>query len=124
MAEPDYLNLVAISEVILDTLHYTGGANTAYDAFAAGTPYITLPLNSHRSRYGAAAYQQLGVTDLIARDQDDYVAKAIKVANEPWYRANLSREILERTDRIFEDQEAVQELEHFFINSIQKQAAV
>ena len=116
MPETKYLNLVAIADVVLDTLHYTGGANTAYDAFATGTPYVTLPTEFHRGRFGMAAYLQLGVTDLIAESKADYVEKAIQVANDKSYRADLKRQILEKSTAIFEDKQAVEELEDFFLN--------
>ena len=51
LPKDEYLNLIALSDVILDTLYYTGGANTTYDAFAAGTPVVTLPGKFHRGRY-------------------------------------------------------------------------
>ena len=34
----DYLHIVGNADVILDTVHYGGGANSLYDAFACGTP--------------------------------------------------------------------------------------
>jgi predicted O-linked N-acetylglucosamine transferase (SPINDLY family) len=120
MSEERYLNLVAKVHVILDTLYYTGGANTAYDAIAAGTPYITLPWDFHRGRYGAAAYQQIGVEEAIATDLGDYVTKAIRIANEATYRETLSQKILSNAHKVFEDVEAVRELEQFFLEKIQK----
>ncbi|MEN0050488.1 MAG: tetratricopeptide repeat protein, partial [Bacteroidota bacterium] len=109
-----YLNLVAKADVILDTLYYTGGANTAFDAIAAGTPYVTLPSELHRSRFGTAAYRQIGVTDAIAKNEVDYVEKAVKIANDEVYRAALSEQILVNAHKVFEDGEAVRELEDFF----------
>jgi predicted O-linked N-acetylglucosamine transferase (SPINDLY family) len=115
MSEEDYLNLLCLVEVILDTPHYTGGANTAYDAFATGTPYTTLPGQFHRGRYGSAAYQQLGVTELIAGNPADYVAKAVRVANDAPYREALKTRILAGQQCIFEDIVAVRELEEFLL---------
>ena len=109
-----YLNLIALANVVLDTLYYTGGANTAYDAFAAGTPYVTLPWTFHRGRFGAAAYRQIGVLDLIATDKADYVDKAIQVANDAELRNNISQRILANAHKVFEDSEALKELEDFF----------
>lgn len=114
MNEPDYLNLLKHATVILDTLYYTGGANTAYDAFATGTPYITLPSEYHRGNYGAAAYRQLGAVDLIVDSKESYIDKAVKVANDPAFRRRLSQQILAGGPQIFEDLEAVKELESFF----------
>jgi predicted O-linked N-acetylglucosamine transferase (SPINDLY family) len=109
-----YLNLVAKADVILDTLYYTGGANTAYDAIAVGTPYVTLPFELHRSRFGAAAYRQIGVTDVITEKETDYVEKAIQIANDQTYRQQLKKRILANAHLVFEDMKAVRELEYFF----------
>jgi protein O-GlcNAc transferase len=114
MDERLYLNLLAIADVILDTLYYTGGANTSYDAFAVGTPYVTLPTEYHRGRYGAAAYQQIGITDAIACNPKDYVEKAVRIAQDKIYRQQLSNRIREQAHLVFEDMEAVHELESFF----------
>jgi protein O-GlcNAc transferase len=115
MDESRYLNLLALADVILDTVHYTGGANTAYDAFAAATPYVTLPTAFHRGRYGLAAYQQIGIEDGIATDAADYVEKAVRIANDTAYRQNLSDRIKANSYKVFEDMEAVRELEAFFM---------
>ena len=114
MDESHYLNLVALTDVILDTVHYTGGANTAYDAFAAATPYVTLPTAFHRGRYGLAAYRQIGVEDGIATDTADYVEKAVRIANNKAYRQDLSDRIKANAHKVFEDLEVVRELEAFF----------
>ncbi len=82
MPAEKYLGLVKTVDVILDTFYYTGGANTNYDAFAAGTPVVTWPSDMHRGRYTCAAYQQMGYMDLVAESRDDYVNKAIALASD------------------------------------------
>ncbi|MEO1075857.1 MAG: tetratricopeptide repeat protein, partial [Bacteroidota bacterium] len=54
-----YLGLVAQVDVLLDTRHYGGGANTVFDACAAGTPIVTWPTLHQRSRWTAAVYDHL-----------------------------------------------------------------
>jgi tetratricopeptide (TPR) repeat protein len=114
MSESDYLNLTALADVVLDTLHYGGGANTLYDAFAAGTPVVTWPGRFHRSRYAYAAYQQMGVLDGIASSAPAYVDLALRLANEPDYRAAMSARIRDACPTLFEDQQAVTELADCF----------
>ncbi|MFK7904781.1 MAG: tetratricopeptide repeat protein [Chitinophagales bacterium] len=114
MPAKDYLDFLQLSDVLLDTLHYTGGANTSYDAFAVGTPYVTLPTEYHRGRYGLAAYQQIGVTDAIAKDKADYIRLAVRIANDAHWREELSAKIRVNKQEVFEDKEAVRELEGFF----------
>jgi predicted O-linked N-acetylglucosamine transferase (SPINDLY family) len=113
MNEQDYLGLVGTADVLLDTTHYCGGANTTYDAFAMGTPVITLPGIFHRSRYTAAAYRQTGVFNCISDSPQDYVEKALNLANDEKNRMETSAQLRQSTGRIFEDREAIDELEAF-----------
>jgi predicted O-linked N-acetylglucosamine transferase (SPINDLY family) len=114
LPEADYLGLVGLAEVILDTLPYSGGANTTYDAFAAGTPIVTLPGRFHRGRYTAAAYRQIGLTECIAASPDDYIDLALRLGRDPAYRARVSADIRQACPALFEDKAAVRELANFF----------
>ena len=114
MPETDYLNVVQLADVILDTLHYCGGANTTYDAFAAGTPVVTLPMRYHRGRYTAAAYRQMGFTDLVASTAREYVHSALELGTDRKMRDEVSRHIRAGSAALFEDDLAVDELARFF----------
>ncbi len=118
--EADYLSLVAHAEVILDTLYYTGGANTNYDAFACGTPVITLPTRFHRGRFTAAAYAQMGVSGCVASDHADYVSKALQMGTDPASRQQKSQQILEVAVDLFEDLRPVKELEDCLLSLCQQ----
>lgn len=102
-----YLGLVKAADVMLDSTNYTGGANTNYDAFKAGTPVVTLPGTFHRGRFTAAAYTQMGYTDLIAQNSDDYVSKAIQMATQPEERARACAAIKAGLPEVLEDKQAV-----------------
>ena len=114
MPEADYLNLTAAADVVLDTFHYGGGANTTYDALAVGTPIVTMPGRFHRGRWAYAAYQRMGVTDGIANSPEDYVAIALRLASEPDHRREISDRITAACPVLFEDRGAVDEMAAFF----------
>jgi len=113
-----YLALVKTADVILDSFCYTGGANTNYDAFAAGTPVVTLPTGFHRGRYTCAAYNQAGYHDCIATDEEDYVRIAITLANDAGFRAKASESVKAACRELLEDQKAVDEFVEnvYFLN--------
>ncbi len=114
MPEGDYLGLLSRANVILDTLHYTGGANTTYDAFAVGTPIVTLPTQYHRGRYTSAAYEQIGITDCVASSKEEYVEIAVRLGQDREYSRQMGQRIKEASPEVFEDKRVVQELEQFF----------
>lgn len=119
MDESDYLSLVKNSDVILDTLYYTGGANTNYDAFAAGIPVVTMPTEFHRGRYTTGVYQKLNIYECIAKSKDEYIDIAVKIVTDKEFRNNISEQIINKSDKLFQDKQAVLELELCFINMIE-----
>jgi predicted O-linked N-acetylglucosamine transferase (SPINDLY family) len=49
MASAEFVELIAVSDVMLDTLHFNG-MNTSLEALAVGTPVVTLPGALQRGR--------------------------------------------------------------------------
>lgn len=118
MTSGDYLAWMAGADVVLDTLHYGGGANSTYDAFGVGAPVVTMPGQFHRSRYAAAAYQLMGLTDCIAETADQYVGTAVRIASDPIERRRISQAIAATRGCLFDNLAAVRELEEFFETAI------
>jgi protein O-GlcNAc transferase len=69
----------ALADLVLDTWPY-GAHTTASDALRMGVPVLTLPGASFASRVGASLLTALGLPDLIATSETDYVAKAVDLA--------------------------------------------
>jgi glycosyltransferase involved in cell wall biosynthesis len=118
MATAEYLRMVGAADVILDTPHYGGGANTLYDAFACGTPVVTLPGAAHRSRYAAAAYARMGIGEPVAPSAEVYVDRAVEIASHRELRDDLRRRILAASEVLFEDRQAIEEHRAFFQSAI------
>ncbi len=114
MTHGDYLTLLATADVVLDTPGYCGGANSTYDALAAGAPVVTLPGELHRGRYTLAAYRQLDVADCIAASPEDYVAKAVQLATDPLYRQKVRSHITDKLPMLFDNVVAVRDIEAAF----------
>jgi len=108
----NYMNLLALSDVSLDSLPFTGG-NTTYQALAMGTPVVTMPGHFLRGRLSLAIYAKAGVTDLVANDLDDYVALALRAARDRAWRDDVMARIEAKADVIFEDQEYLTDVERF-----------
>jgi predicted O-linked N-acetylglucosamine transferase (SPINDLY family) len=119
-----YLELVAAADVVLDTLHYGAGANTAYDAAAIGVPLVTLPGRFHRSLWAAAVNRRLGVSRLIAASPQEYVATAIAVASDADLWQSLHEQIRQRAPELFEDAAVVREHDAYFSEAIAATRAV
>jgi predicted O-linked N-acetylglucosamine transferase (SPINDLY family) len=114
LSAAQYRGMSAAADVVLDTLHYSGGANSTYDTLAAGTPLVTLPGPFHRGRYTAAVCRLLGLGECIAATPEDYVRIAVRLASEPDFRAPIRRAIAERRDQLFGNITGTNELADFF----------
>ncbi|KPA15712.1 O-linked N-acetylglucosamine transferase, SPINDLY family [Candidatus Magnetomorum sp. HK-1] len=77
----DHLSAYHSIDIALDTFPYNGTATT-FEALWMGTPVITLAGNSHVSRVGCSILKALGLKDLIARSQEEYISKAIGLAKD------------------------------------------
>jgi len=118
----DFQHLLGCADVMLDPLHFSGG-NTSYQAFALGLPIVSLPGRFMRSRVTAAQCQLLGADSLIVDTPEAYVQQAVAVATNGDYRATLSSHILAHNEALFENQEAVTEIERFLEHAVEWHAA-
>lgn len=111
----DYLRVNMACDVMLDTLHWSGG-NTSLDALSCGLPMVTLPGEFMRGRQSYGMLQAMGIEELIASDVDEYVQIAIKLGKNPDYRKEISSRILDATDSIFGDDEPVMQLQRSLLH--------
>jgi len=82
-------------DVALDPLSFSGGMTTC-EALFMGVPVVTLPEEKPASRQTLSFLTQLGLTDLLAVSEDDYVAKAAALAQDPDRLADLRRSLRPR----------------------------
>lgn len=112
MNTTDYLNLLTICDVMLDPFHFSSG-NAAYEAFAMGTPIVTLPSRFLRGRITYSLYKKMGVMDCVANSPQHYVEIALRLGTNSSYRQQIKAKILVANQVLYEGKEAVQKLEQF-----------
>jgi predicted O-linked N-acetylglucosamine transferase (SPINDLY family) len=79
---PEYLGLYARADLMLDSWPYNAHT-TGSDALWAGCPVLTLPGETFASRVGASLAHAVGLPRLVATDVDDYVQRAVALAQDP-----------------------------------------
>jgi predicted O-linked N-acetylglucosamine transferase (SPINDLY family) len=78
----DHLAVYNRIDIALDT-HPYNGTTTTCEALWMGVPVITLPGRRHASRVGASLLSTIGFPAGIAADEQDYVATAQLLADNP-----------------------------------------
>jgi protein O-GlcNAc transferase len=112
-----FMHLLCVADVILDTLHFNG-MNSSLQAFAAGTPVVTLPGEFQRGRHTQAMYRKMGILDCIAADPRQYVDIAVRLATDRAQAQTLRQRILAHNHVLFEDPRVVEEFEKFFVEAL------
>jgi predicted O-linked N-acetylglucosamine transferase (SPINDLY family) len=113
----DFVALLAVSDVMLDPLHYSGG-NTSLEAFSVGTPIVTWPGEFMRGRHTYGFYRLMDLDDCVARDPADYVAIALRLGTDPAARAAVSARIRAASAVLYENAGSIRALEDFLVDAV------
>ena len=68
-------------DIALDTFPYNG-VTTSFEAISMGVPVLTMKGYNFNSRCGESINKNLGMKDLIAKDEREYIFKAKKLAED------------------------------------------
>jgi len=117
MAFERFMQLLALADVVLDTLHFNG-MNSSLQAFSVGAPVVTLPGRFQRGRHTQAMYRKMAIFDCIARDPQDYIDIAVRIGTDGEYARDLRQRILARKRVLFEDARVLREFERFFLEAL------
>ena len=109
-----YLQRLQACDVVLDTIHYCGG-NTSLEAISAGALVVTLPGATMRARHTYGFYRKMRFTETVVATPDAYVERAVAIATDAALRARLQSEQAERAGALYEDRDAVAQIEAFFV---------
>lgn len=82
-------------DIALDA-HPYAGTTTTCEALRMGVPVITLAGDTHVSRVGVSLLETVGLGDLVAKDWDEYVERAVALARDPARRRELRSTMRER----------------------------
>lgn len=94
-------------DVILDSFPF-GGLISAYDTLTVGRYLIAMPCK-RLGRFAPGFYRYMGLEDLIARDRDDYVQKALRTTHDLLFRHATETRIRQNVHKIHSDEATVQE---------------
>lgn len=109
----DYKRVNELCDVMLDSLHWSGG-NTSLDALAAALPIITLPGAMMRGRQSAAMLSMIGLRDLVAADPKDYVNLAVALGKDAVRRQQLAEKIRANRHQLIDDPRPTRQLNESF----------
>jgi len=108
-----YLQLLPLVDALLVPPLF-GGGKTSYDAFSLGLPVVTRPAPLLAGRLTYGLYRAMGVDDVIAQSDEQYVDIAVRLGCDPEFRAAVRAKIRAASGRLFLDGAAVAEVADLF----------
>jgi predicted O-linked N-acetylglucosamine transferase (SPINDLY family) len=117
-----FRGLLAEARVFLDTLGFSG-FNTAMQAVECGLPIVTREGRFMRGRFASGILKRLGLQELVARTEEDYIDLAVRICRDDAYRAHLRESIAARRSILFDDPAPIRALEQFLLRVARPRAA-
>ncbi|MEF3365388.1 hypothetical protein V3H18_02450 [Methylocystis sp. 9N] len=96
------------------------GMSSSFDATMLGVPLVTLPSSIPFGRWTAAIYDYIGVSGLTARDRDEYLEIALRLAKDSAWRSQLAEELREKAARFVESADSSTEFRWFIAQAWQR----
>jgi predicted O-linked N-acetylglucosamine transferase (SPINDLY family) len=117
-----YLGAIARSLLVLDSPAFSGGA-TSLDTLSVGTPVLAWESGMARGRQTSGMLRILGIEELIATSEEEYVAKAVALVGDIQQLARLRQRIQATQSRLFEHRPVIEAFEQFLVEACANVAA-
>jgi len=113
----DYWNLHLVSDVCLDSIEWSG-CNSTMEAIACKLPVVTMPGRFMRGRHSYAILTQLGVTETIAKNKQEYISIAARLGLDRDWRHDVVARMVANHPRLYWDTRSISALEGFYCSVV------
>lgn len=117
LPQPEFYGLMQRADAMLDTPGFSG-FNTALQAVECGLPIVTREGRFLRGRLASGILKRIGLPDLVAADEEQFVALAVRLAQDAGYRAEIRRRMAAGRPVLFEDPAPIRALEDFLAQGV------
>ena len=113
-SRPHFHGLMRRADVFLDTVGFSG-FNTAMQAVECGLPVVASEGKFMRGRLASGILKRMGLPDLVAASEDEYVVLAAKLAGNAGYRHEVRTRMEASRASLYEDRAPIKALEDFLV---------
>jgi protein O-GlcNAc transferase len=99
--------LLVRADLCLDTISFSG-FNTAMQALGQGAPLVAYEGALMRGCLASGTLRQMGLHELVATNDAEFVAIATTLARDVAYRATIRARIMAETPKLYDDRDAVE----------------
>ncbi len=113
----DFHCLMKSSAVMLDSLHFSG-FNTVMQALECDLPVITYEGNFLRGRLGSGILKRIGLTEMIAKNENEYVQLTCKLLKDKHFYKSVKDKVIKHKFILYGDTKPVEAFEKFMIDQL------
>jgi predicted O-linked N-acetylglucosamine transferase (SPINDLY family) len=113
----EFYALMRRADAMLDTVGFSG-FNTALQALECGLPVVAYEGRFLRGRLASGTLRRIGLDELVATDERQYVELAVSLATDGEQRTQLRRRIETARPRLYHDTAPVRALEDFLQGTV------
>lgn len=88
----EYMAIMEEGDICIEAYHF-GGSNTVVDFLYLGKPTVTFEGNKWYNRIGSQLLRLVGLSELIATNEEEYVNLMLKLIDDDTYRASVAEKI-------------------------------
>ena len=115
--KPAFYGLMQRADVFLDTIGFSG-FNTAIQALECGLPIVARDGRFMRGRLAAGILRRMGMAELVAQSDDDYINLAVRLVQDAGYQRRIRESIEVNRNGLYEDLAPVRALENFLLKVV------
>jgi protein O-GlcNAc transferase len=117
LSRPAFHGLMAEADVYLDTIGFSG-YNTALQAIECGLPVVGFEGGFLRGRLASGILRRLGLNELVATSESEYVDIAVRLARDAAYWGEIQARLEAARPSLYGDTGSVRALEGFFEDAL------
>ena len=114
-----FYGLMSQADVYLDTLGFSG-FNSALQAIECALPIAAWEGQFLRGRLASGILRRIGLDELVAGTEADYVQTVVKLAQDAAYWGDVRERMIAARGRLYGDAEPVRALERFLEDAVRK----
>jgi predicted O-linked N-acetylglucosamine transferase (SPINDLY family) len=114
-----FYGLMSQADVYLDTMGFSG-FNSALQAIECALPVAAWEGQFLRGRLASGILRRMGLDELVAGTEADYVQTVVKLAQDAAYWGDVRERMIAARGRLYGDAEPVRALERFLEDAVRK----
>ena len=117
----EHLARIKFADLFLDTFPYNAHTSCS-DSIWAGLPVLTLEGDSFQSRVASSLLKTSGLNELIAKNKDEYIRKAVHIANNKEHLNYLKNKLINsrESNPLFDNKSFANNIEKAYLIVLEK----